>query len=103
MSFLKILQIKLIKRNFTKREIEVTLFVCEGLKNIEIGDKTFTTEKAVKFILTNVYRKTGIKNRAGLIVYCFNLVLEDIQKSLDDIAEQLKPLENVVKLPKGSQ
>ena len=51
----------------TKREYEVFCSVLQGLKSREIGELLFVSEKAVKFHLTNIYRKLNIKNRPELI------------------------------------
>ena len=54
--------------NLSPREIEVIELVVQGKSNQEAADKLFVVEKTVKFHLTNVYKKMGIKSRAQLIV-----------------------------------
>lgn len=51
------------EKGFTVREIEVCLFLSLGMKNQEIADQMFISEKAVKFHLSKVYRKLGVKSR----------------------------------------
>jgi DNA-binding NarL/FixJ family response regulator len=45
------------------RELEVLQLVAEGHANAEIGRKLWVTEQTVKFHLSNIYRKLGVKNR----------------------------------------
>jgi DNA-binding NarL/FixJ family response regulator len=47
----------------TDREIEILRYVAEGSSNAEIAKKLWVTEQTVKFHLSNVYRKLGVKNR----------------------------------------
>lgn len=49
------------------REREVVELVVKGLSNREIGAMLFVTEKTVKFHLTNIFAKLGIRTRAQLI------------------------------------
>jgi len=48
------------------REAEVAALVMEGHSNKEIGDALFISLDTVKRHVTNVYRKTGAKNRVQL-------------------------------------
>jgi DNA-binding NarL/FixJ family response regulator len=59
---------KLQKRGLRPREIEVSLLVAKGLKNREIGDTLFISEKTVKFHLTNAFRRMEVDSRAQLMV-----------------------------------
>jgi DNA-binding CsgD family transcriptional regulator len=52
----------------TKREQEVVLEICRGLKYEEIGEKLFISLSAVKKHTYNIYRKLGIKNNRELIL-----------------------------------
>jgi DNA-binding NarL/FixJ family response regulator len=47
----------------TERELEILRHVAEGLPNAQIARKLWVTEQTVKFHLSNVYRKLGVKNR----------------------------------------
>lgn len=51
----------------TTKETEVVQFLNKGLSNREIALQMNVTEKTVKFHLTNVYRKLGVKSRTQLI------------------------------------
>lgn len=52
----------------SRREREVVDLVAKGLSNKEVANLLFVTEKTVKFHLTNIYKKLGLKSRAQLIV-----------------------------------
>ncbi len=52
--------------NLTRREIEIAQCICQGLSNKDIGDLLYISENTVETHLKNLFRKTGIKNRASL-------------------------------------
>jgi DNA-binding NarL/FixJ family response regulator len=47
----------------TERELTVTVALARGLSNREIAQELWITEETVKFHLTNVYRKLGVRRR----------------------------------------
>lgn len=49
--------------NFTVRETEVMLHLLRRMKNREIAQKLFISEKCVKFHLSSVYKKLGVSSR----------------------------------------
>jgi DNA-binding NarL/FixJ family response regulator len=55
--------------SLSEREQEVMILVCNGLANHEIADKLFLSPKTVEVHKTNIFRKTGIKNTAQLVIY----------------------------------
>lgn len=48
-------------------ESNVAQYVEQGMSNLEIADKLFVCEKTIKFHLTNVFKKVGVKTRAELM------------------------------------
>ena len=48
---------------FSKREIEVLLFLCHGYTNKEIAEQLIITTNTVKSHLKNIYGKLGVSNR----------------------------------------
>lgn len=50
------------------REAEVANIVCGGLSNKSVAEKLHICEKTVKFHLTNIFKKVGVKSRSQLIV-----------------------------------
>lgn len=53
----------------SERELEVLPLICEGLKNKEIANKLFISERTVENHRKNIFVKTNSKNAFGLIVY----------------------------------
>ena len=50
----------------TLREIDILDLICEGLNNIEIGDRLFISRNTVKYHIKNIYNKAKVNNREGL-------------------------------------
>ncbi len=57
----------LYEKGLTTKEAAVVLFLMQGLSNKAIGASMGVSDKTIKFHLTNVYRKLGLKSRASLI------------------------------------
>jgi DNA-binding NarL/FixJ family response regulator len=53
----------------TDREREVVRYVALGLRNAEVGRKLFIAEHTVKTHLTNIFQKTGVRDRVELALY----------------------------------
>ncbi|MCY4512072.1 MAG: helix-turn-helix transcriptional regulator, partial [Bdellovibrionales bacterium] len=62
----KFLRKDLLKKNLSKREIEVVMLVLEGSTNREVAHDLCVAEKTVKFHLTNVYKKLNISRRSQI-------------------------------------
>ena len=56
----------LLRKNLSKREIEVVMLVLQGLTNREVAHNLCVAEKTVKFHLTNVYKKLKISRRSQI-------------------------------------
>lgn len=52
----------------TLREIELMNLLGQGLRNIDIANQLFLSEKTVKNHLTNIYRKLGVKDRTQALL-----------------------------------
>jgi len=63
----------------TERELTILRAVARGLSNPAIGRELCVTEQTVKFHLTNIYRKLGVRNRteAARYAYGHNLARPD--------------------------
>ena len=59
------------KISLTTRELEVLKLTAEGLTNMEMADKLFTSRRTVEGHRQSLIDKTGAKNSAALIVYAF--------------------------------
>jgi len=53
----------------TEREIDILKNIAEGLSNKEIGDKLFISHRTVDTHRTNLMKKLGVHNIAGLIKF----------------------------------
>lgn len=58
------------------REVQVIELIVEGMKSKEISEILFIEEKTVKYHLTNIYRKSNVKNRAEFISKFFKKELD---------------------------
>jgi DNA-binding CsgD family transcriptional regulator len=54
--------------HLTQREIEVAKLVCNGMDNAQIGKKLHIKYNTVRAHLGNIFRKAGVKNKAGAIL-----------------------------------
>jgi DNA-binding NarL/FixJ family response regulator len=55
----------------TQREVEVLMAIGAGLSNAEIADKFRISAATVKTHINHLLAKTGMRNRAQLVVYAF--------------------------------
>jgi DNA-binding NarL/FixJ family response regulator len=55
----------------TDREITIVKALARGLSNHAIAAELWVTEQTVKFHLTNVYRKLGVRNRTEAVRWAF--------------------------------
>lgn len=62
-------------------EMDVALLMLEGLRNKEIADKRFTTEKAVKYHITNIYKKARVTCRSQFLVTYTSVVADAIAQN----------------------
>jgi DNA-binding NarL/FixJ family response regulator len=74
---------KLREKGLSKREVEVALIVAEGLTNKEVGVRLCVTEKTVKFHLTTIFRKLGVKSRTQMVVKCISMKEPPLQAMQD--------------------
>lgn len=51
------------------REVSVYTLLTQGKKNVEIAEELFVSLPTVKYHLTNVFAKLGVRNRAEAIAY----------------------------------
>ena len=70
----------------TDREISILRAVARGLSNDEIAKELWVARQTVKFHLTNIYRKLGVRNRAEAMrkAYTFGLVEHDVPADADE-------------------
>jgi len=58
---------KIIYKNLTRREIEITLSILSNLSYKQIAKDLFIAESTVSKHASNIYKKTGVKNRRQFI------------------------------------
>ncbi len=68
----------------TEREVEILGALSRGFSNEQIAKELWVTQQTVKFHLTNVYRKLGVKNRAEALRKAFQLGLVESPLYTDD-------------------
>jgi DNA-binding NarL/FixJ family response regulator len=61
----------------TERELRTVRAVARGLSNSDVAKELWVTEQTVKFHLTNVYRKIGVRNRTEAARWAFARGLVD--------------------------
>jgi DNA-binding CsgD family transcriptional regulator len=54
--------------HLTPREVEVAKLVCRGFDNNRISEKLGVEYNTVRAHLGNIFRKVGVKGKAGLIL-----------------------------------
>lgn len=57
------------EKGLSAREREVATLAAKGLRNKEIANQLFVTEKTVKFHLTNIYKKLNTRSRTELVIW----------------------------------
>jgi DNA-binding CsgD family transcriptional regulator len=67
------LQEYFVKYKLTRREQEIVELILAGKGTKEIGEKLFISGKTVKNNLSNIFQKTGAKNRVQLMSFVQNL------------------------------
>ena len=55
--------------DITERELEILKLIVDGFSNKEIGEKLFISHRTVDTHRTNMMKKMGVSNIAGLITY----------------------------------
>ena len=65
---------------FSPAEDRVFALVVDGFTNRKIAEDLMVTEKTVKFHLSSIFKKTGVKNRAEMIVLYWKEKLASAQK-----------------------
>lgn len=65
------------KDNLTEREQEVLRLIAQGLTNPQIGHKLSIAEGTVRFHVSNVLKKLGLKNRTQAVLYAVHNGLAD--------------------------
>ena len=60
-----------LPENLSEREIEIIKLIANGLTNKEVAEQLFISPKTVDSHRTNIMRKLGVHNVAGLVRFAF--------------------------------
>jgi len=71
-------------RQLSSRELEILELVAAGQTNREIAQRFWVTETTVKFHLTRIYRKLGVKNRTAAAMWLQNRTAAAVWLQLQD-------------------
>lgn len=63
---------KTVLDSLTDRELNVLFEISTGLRNKEIAEKLFLSEKTIKNYVTNVFRKIGVEDRVQATIFAIN-------------------------------
>ncbi len=58
-------------KGFSKRQKQIADLIITGKTNVEICDILKLASQTVKFHVTQIYKKSGVKNRASFIIKTF--------------------------------
>src|SRR5690554_798135 len=66
--------------DLSAREIEIIDLICQGLSNIEIGEKLFLSKRTVEKHRANILEKTNSKNTASLVMLAIKNKIVDVEQ-----------------------
>lgn len=66
-----------IKIELTSRELEILRLLVKGYRNQQIAAELHISEACVRFHLKEIYSRTGIDSRTGLVVWAIQNVFID--------------------------
>jgi DNA-binding NarL/FixJ family response regulator len=61
------------------REIEIIVAICEGLTTKDIGDRLCISHKTVETHRTNIFKKTGVRSLAELVIWAIKNHMVSVQ------------------------
>lgn len=67
-----------ITKILTKREISILKELANGLKNKEIAERLFLSEKTVKNYITGIFKKIGVEDRVKATLFAIKHNIDDI-------------------------
>lgn len=65
----------------TNRELSILYEISRGLKNKEIADKLFLSEKTIKNYITSMFKKIGVEDRVQATIYAIRNNIDDFYKN----------------------
>jgi len=67
-----------VAHGLTERELEILLCVAAGLANDDVARQLAITSQTVKFHLTQIYQKLGVKSRTAAARFAFDNGLDEV-------------------------
>lgn len=58
--------------NLTNRELRILVEISNGLKNKEIAERLFLSEKTIKNYVTSIFRKINVEDRVHATIFAIN-------------------------------
>jgi DNA-binding NarL/FixJ family response regulator len=75
----------------TRREVEVLRLVASGATNRSVAATLWVTDQTVKFHLSNIYRKLGVRNRFEAARWAWDNGLLAVE-AIDEVPFELRPV-----------
>lgn len=66
--------------NLSDRELNVLIMLSKGMKNKEIADKLYLSEKTVKNYVTSIFRKIDVEDRVHATIYALENNVDEYYK-----------------------
>lgn len=64
----------------TNRELNILFEISRGLKNKEIAEKLFLSEKTIKNYITSIFKKIGVEDRVQATIYAIRNNIDEVYK-----------------------
>ena len=71
----------------TNRELSILFEISRGLKNKEIAEKLFLSEKTIKNYITSIFKKIGVEDRVQATIYAIRNNIDEFYKTDNEKAE----------------
>lgn len=65
----------------TNRELSILFEISRGLKNKEIAEKLFLSEKTIKNYITSIFKKIGVEDRVQATIYAIRNNIDEFYKN----------------------
>lgn len=92
--------------NLSKAEQDVRVYIEKGYSNEEIANQLCITIKTVKFHLTNIYKKAGVKSRAEFMAKIYdnqNIRGKIMSANKVEVLDNPQDKRNMSTLPKSQE
>ncbi len=63
--------------SLTNRELRILLEISNGLKNKDVAEKLYLSEKTIKNYVTTIFKKIGFEDRVHATIFAINNGIEE--------------------------